>query len=169
MRQTNARRTTTTRALASAAVLGAALTLTGCGMDAQTLQPYTPAHGINVDVPGVKVRNLLVVANDAGAGVVSASILAADNDALTSVAGQAIAADGATAGPLTVTGAPVTLAPGTMTVLTGGTAPVAVTASGLKPGLTAKLTLTFRSGAAVEAVVPVQSAADPIYQGIKVG
>ena len=59
----------------------ASLLLTGCGFNMQTLQQYTPAHGVNVDLQAgeanrqLKVRNLLVVADESGKGVLSASIV----------------------------------------------------------------------------------------------
>jgi hypothetical protein len=67
---------------AAGALLGllaglALLATSGCGFDAQTLQPYTPAMGVNADVGadrGIHVRNLLIVSRERGQGFVSASL-----------------------------------------------------------------------------------------------
>ena len=78
------------RALAAAALsltlLGSAA---GCGFDAQTLQPYTPADGTNLDVGAdnqLKIRNLVVVSRTEGQGIISASVLSGADDTLTGVA-----------------------------------------------------------------------------------
>jgi hypothetical protein len=148
------------------AALGASLTLTGCGFDAQTLQTYTPAQGINVDVAGgPKVRNLLLIANASGKGQVSASIVAPTTpDRLAAVAATPIKPDSTLGAPLTVSAANVPLPAGTLVVLTdAAVAPIIVTGSDLKPGLTAQVTLTFASGAVQQVVVPVMDATNPIY------
>lgn len=154
------------RGLAAAAVLGAALTLSGCGLNVQTLQTYTPAHGVNVDQDNLKVRNLLIVAGPDGAGVLSASIVSREADSLTGVSGVAHRPDGTAASPLTVSlPGPVELKPGALAVLTSGT-PVTVNSPDLKPGLTTELTLTFGSGLQTTTVVPVMSKDDPMYASV---
>src|ERR671920_153284 len=62
------------------AVLGLLLVTAACGTDAQTLKPYTPAEGVNLDVGDsynpeqvVHVRNLLIISKKPGSGVLSAS------------------------------------------------------------------------------------------------
>lgn len=56
--------------IASSVALAAALALglTGCGLIAPqaTLTPYAPSDGIDVNVEGAKVRNLLLVADESG-------------------------------------------------------------------------------------------------------
>lgn len=157
------------------AALGAALTFTGCGFDVQTLQSYTPAHGINLESEGcgastdskqcVKVRNLLVIANASGVGRLSASITSPRQaDALSLVQGRALNADMTDAGPLTIGSVDVPLPLGKLAVLTSSDVPaITVSGSALKPGLTARLRLVFSSGVALEAVVPVVDASQPIY------
>ena len=168
--------------------LAASLTLAGCGFDAQTLQSYPPARGINIDVAdGPKVRDLLIIANSAGQGRLSASLLSPGRaDTLTGVEVTVGATPGATASR---TPSPAPTAPGTpaespvptsqptaapavsvplpadkLVVLTGTGAPVvAVNAPGLKPGFTANVKLMFGSGAITEAVVPVVDVSDPIF------
>src|SRR3712207_4267109 len=60
------------------AVLGLLLAVGGCGTDAQTLKPYTPAEGVNLDVGNsydlervVHVRNLMIISKQPGSGVLS--------------------------------------------------------------------------------------------------
>lgn len=153
---------------ALAAGFGVTLLLSGCGFDAQTLQEYTPAHGVNVDDGFLKVRNLLIIANDQGQGQMSASIVSQRGaDTLTGVSGYAIKSDGSRGSALTVGRAAVPLRPGEMVVLTHQDAPtITVSGADLKPGLTANLTLTFASGAVETAVVPVVDAKDPIYASV---
>lgn len=151
------------RTVGAAIAVAASLSLTGCGFNAQTLQPYTPAHGVNVDHEGVKVRNLLVIADGQGKGVVSASIVSAEGDTLESVSGSAIKADGTDGGALTVTAAPVELPAGKLVVLTDQSPRLSVTGPELKPGLTARLKLTYGSGQATDLVVPVMDAERAMY------
>ena len=61
------------RMLVAAALVVVLSGLGGCGMDAQTLQSYTPAHGVNIDEGFLKVRNLLPASSDSG-GRCSASV-----------------------------------------------------------------------------------------------
>lgn len=162
-------RTSLSRTLRLAGVgsaLAASLTLTGCGFDAQTLRSYTPAQGINVDVAGgPKVRNLLLIANAAGKGQLSASMIAPTTaDRLTAVSATPIRPDSTLGAPLTVSAANVALPAGALVVLTdAAVTPIFVTGADLKPGRTADLTLTFASGAVQEIVVPVMDATNPIY------
>ncbi|QLQ14875.1 MAG: hypothetical protein HZY73_03065 [Micropruina sp.] len=158
------------RSVATAALI-AGLTLSGCGFDAQTLRPYNQSQGVNVDGPQVKVRNLLIVADDSGKGVVSGTLVSSADDALAGVAGGAHQANGSDAGTLTVTATalPLTLPAANAVVLTNPLPVVKVSSPGLKPGLTATLVLTLRSGARVSADVPVMSSADPVYAGIPLG
>jgi len=57
---------------AIALAVGVALGATGCGMlvPQATTYEYAPSDGINVDLPGVSVRNLLVLQEDGDANVV---------------------------------------------------------------------------------------------------
>lgn len=153
--------------------VGVSLLLAGCGFNAQTLQPYTPAHGVNVDVAAgeagrqLKVRNLLVVADDSGKGVLSASIVSPVADTLVRVEGVAHKADNSLGSPLRVSGGPVELLPHRMAVLTeAGIDGFTVSGSDLKPGLTADLTLTFKSGVQASAIAPVMSSKSAIYASI---
>lgn len=153
------------RTMGAAVAVAAALSLTGCGFNAQTLQTYTPAHGVNVDHEALKVRNLLVIADASGQGVVSASLVSQKGDTLQSVSGNAIKADGTDGGALTVTAAPVELPAGKLVVLTEQTPRLTVSSPELKPGLTARLKLTYASGQATDLQVPVRGADEEMYAG----
>ncbi len=148
-----------------------ALALTGCGMDAQTLQPYTPAEGVNSSVGSVMVRNVLIVADNTGRGVLSASVATYGDDTLTGVTGTPQKSDGSLGSPLVVTstGLPATLAANTLTVLTDAPVRIAVTSPDLKPGLLADVTLTFAKAGPVTLVAPVLSSDEPEFQHITVG
>lgn len=148
-----------------------ALALTGCGMGFQTLQQYTPAEGVNADAGQVKVRNLLVVADASGQGVLSGSVISYADDTLTAVAGTPQKSDGVPGSALVVTssGLPLTLTNNTLVVLTNPPVRVAVTSPDLKPGLLAEVTLTFAKAGPVKLMAPVLSADEPEFEGITVG
>lgn len=144
--------------------VGTALLLAGCGFDAQTLQPYTPAHGVNATAGPVKVRNLLVVSDAQGKGIVSASLVSPDADRLTAVSGTPIKADGTTGSPLQVSSTTqVALQPNQLVVLTEPQPVIQVSSPDLTPGLTVNLTLRFSSGVETTLIAPVASFTDPIY------
>ena len=152
-----------------ASLLVATVLLTGCGMNPQTSRPYTPADGVNTQVAHIKVRNVLIVANASGAGVLSATLVSSAPDELSSVAGVAQQGDGSPAGMLTVSAKPVPVPANTPVVLTNGTPPIKVSSPALKPGLTANVVLTFKSGAQATLVAPVLDAALPEYRGLPIG
>lgn len=156
-------------ALRTAAALAAgalSLSLASCGFEAQTLQPYTPAEGVNLTVgsedpegPGVKLRNILIIANPVtGEGILSAAIVAGKGDKLVAVTGQMLDPDGEAAagtGELKFDlGDPVELPGRTLVVLTDGRA-IAVTGAPLKPGFTAELDLVFDKAGVATVTVPV--------------
>lgn len=153
------------RLLGVAAALGASFALTGCGFDAQTLQPYTPAQGVNAEVGTVKVRNLLIIANSAGKGRLSGAFISNGKaDTVTGITGTASKPDGTAAGELTIGNGTVQLPANKLVVLTGdGSQNVTVAGEGLKPGLDTRLTLQFASGGTQQIVVPVRDAAEPMY------
>ena len=130
----------------------------GCGMNAQTLQPYTPAEGVNVDVGGqgeVQVRNLMILTRTPGEGFLSATLTATQPDTLTRVSGTAAKADGSDGAPLAVTLAgPVQIEPGRPVVLTDQPF-ITVRSPDLKAGLKATLVLRFGTAGEVSIQVPV--------------
>jgi hypothetical protein len=140
--------------LAAAAVL---LT-SACGFDAQTLQPYTPAMGLNADVGAdrsIHVRNLLIVSRERGQGFVSASLLSDQPAALTSVSGTVFERDNTPGVPLTSNlKEPLPMRPGEWAILTERPV-VRVTSPILRPGAIVLLELRFDEGNALEIRVPV--------------
>lgn len=159
------------RSLAASLCVPLALTLTGCGFGAQTLQPYTPAEGVNTSVGQVQVRNVLVIADSTGQGLVSASLVTYADDTLTAVAGTPHKVDGSAGSPLvvTATGLPLTMPTNTLFVLTDAPLRIAVSSPDLKPGLLAEVTLTFAKAGQVKVVTPVLSSDEPEFAGITVG
>jgi hypothetical protein len=153
--------------------MGLLLGTAACGHDAQTLQPYTPGEGINLDVGNpadqrsvVHVRNLLIVSKARGQGLLSATIVTYGRDELTSVTGNAIKVDGAAGAPFTATLTnTVSFANGAPVVLTDGT-PIVLNSADLAPGLTANVTLQFKNAGEAKAVVPVADGNEPQYATI---
>ena len=159
----------------SALLLALGLLLVGaaCGNDAQTLRPYTPGEGINVDVGDpadtrnqVDVRNLLLISKAPGEAIVSASLVTDGRDQLSSITGVPIKADGSEGAQFTATlPNTVSIANGALVVLTDS-APITVSSPDLAAGLTARLTLTFAKAGEVTVVVPVMDANEPQYESI---
>ncbi|OYO24436.1 hypothetical protein CGZ93_03320 [Enemella dayhoffiae] len=163
------------RTIAATALIGALAGLSACGTP-QTLQPYTPAEGVNADITTpsastpLKVRNLTVISRTAGQGFLAGAILApadkvvpdglvtrrepAPEDALTGVRGTALTPTGEPAGPPLQATANVPLPPGQLVTLTRQPA-IQLNSPDLKPGLLVELTLSFRSGATTTLRVPV--------------
>ncbi len=165
------------RDLRSAAALLLALALllvTGaCGNDAQTLQPYTPGEGINVDVGDpadmskvVHVRNLLIISKAPGQGVISATLVTDDRDELTAISGIPYKIDGSEGAPFTATlPQTVSFANRGQIVLTDRPL-ITVASPDLAPGLSAKLTLRFQNAGEVTLIVPVVDGTEPHYATI---
>lgn len=163
--------TLSTQRLRRAAAAGATVTLSfalmacGAGFDAQTLQPYQPAEGTNVDSGGIAVRNLLVLASEDGKGELHGVIVnkGTTDDTLAGV--DAAAADAPATPdstvpaeePATVTvgnDRPMTLAAGSTLTLPPPTGqPFTVT--GGKPGHMVKVTITFAKAAPITLSIPV--------------
>ena len=160
----------TLRRLGATLCVPLALALGGCVAQFQTTQPYTPAEGVNTQVDALKVRNLMIIANTSGQGVISASLVSAADDSLASVAGTAQKSDGTAGAALSVTptGLPLALPSNTLLVLTNAPTHIGVSSPDLKPGLLAEVTLTFAKAGPVKMLVPVVSSSEPEYEGINV-
>ena len=149
-----------------AALVGAlVLLISGCGRDAQTLQPYTQAMGVNADVgrdPTVKVRNLLIVSRQDGQGFLSASLISTRPDALVGVAGVAIERDATAGAPLEANlTAPIPLEPGDLVVLTERPV-IRVTSPDLRAGAMARGVLQFDKARELEILVPIYRSQDEL-------
>lgn len=155
-----------------ATLLGVALLalVTACGMNAQTLQPYTPAEGVNANVgptgEWVQIRNLMILSHSEGKGVINASLVSSETDALTGVSGQPYKLDGTPGEPLTATlPDPVGLTPGVLVVLTNREL-ITVDSPDLLLGGEADLTLTFSKVGEITLRVPVVDGSQPEYATI---
>lgn len=155
-----------------ATLLGLALLAltSACGMSAQTLQPYTPAEGVNANVgptgKWVQVRNLMILSREDGVGYLSASLVAQERDALTGVAGHPFKPDGSEGAAFETTMPnPVGLAPGILVVLTDREL-IEVRSADLLVGGDAELTLSFSTVGDLTIRVPVVDADQPDYATI---
>ena len=155
-----------------ATLLGLALLtlVSACGMNAQTLQPYTPAEGVNFNVgptgTWVQVRNLMILSREDGVGYVSASMVAEERDALTAVAGHPFKVDGSEGAAFETTMPnPVGLTPGVLVVLTDREL-IEVKSPDLIMGGAAELTLTFSTAGEHTVRVPVVDADQPDYETV---
>lgn len=166
--------------------------LAGCrmGFEHQTLQQYTQAEGVNLDLANgqqvdqgkgyIKVRNLMLVALPDGsqahlAGTVYASPSSTPFsntqtakateptlDTLQSVSGRVLTATGDTGGSVSVTLAePLPLTVEKPVRLEDGR--TTVTGAKLTPGLDVELTLTFANNGRLTARVPVIDATKPDF------
>jgi hypothetical protein len=154
-------------------VLGLLLALAACGNDAQTLRPYTPAEGVNVDAGNpadpegvVNVRNLLIISREPGSGILSASLVTSGRDQLREISGFAIKPEGGQGAPLQVDLTnTVSIANRAQVVLTDET-PITVRSVDLAPGRTASMTLTFAKAGEVTLIVPVVDGTEGQYASI---
>jgi hypothetical protein len=138
---------------AAAVLLGVSVT-TGCSasFEAQTLQPYQPAEGINGDSGSIAARNVLVLADSQGKGVLHAVLVnrGSTDDRLVSVT-----VDPSAQG-VTIAGAQQQVLP-SGEALPLGSSGKAITVTGAKPGQMVKLTISFGSAGPITADVPVLS------------
>lgn len=154
------------RAIAAGALaLTAMVGVAGCQY--QTLQQYTPADGVNVNVGDVMVRNLVIVVTEPGEGVLLGTLVTHQTDTLDSVKGVALSPNGEPAGALQVTS--------TGTVTVNPTEPlllldkgIRVSSTNLRAGLTARVELTFAKGGTVTTNVPVLDKQSPEYRDLNI-
>lgn len=169
------------RILAASALAALVVGLSACGTP-QTLIPYTPAEGVNIDAPRLgataednevplKVRNLTIVSErGSNSGYLSGAIIAPNtrDDELVSVEGQTLTADN-TPGPAIPAVTPgLELPAGRMVILTEQE-PITVTSSELTPGLIAEITLTFADSEAQTLRVPIIDSSKPDYATVTPG
>lgn len=149
-----------------ALVLGLVWTMAACGFDVQTNQPYTPADGVNLDVNTLKLRNMMVLSDADGEGFFAGSMVDSTAEQLTAVAGVPVNADGSLGSPLEITlNEPITLPVNQLVTITQ-LARIPVVGEGLKPGLEAKLTMTFSRSGVVELIVPVVDSTYQAYETV---
>jgi hypothetical protein len=134
--------------------------LAGCatGVDAQTTAYYNAPVGIDDRAGDMKGLNMLVVADEVGAGALVAALLntADEEDELVAVT----ATDPDTGEELTVTGldSPVPLPPDELVQLIDDTAvsgPIGISGEALEPGQVVQVDLQFARAGAISVEVPV--------------
>jgi hypothetical protein len=154
------------RSIAVAAALMATPVMSSCGVNfgAQTDQVYNPAVGVNDRGGSVDVLNALVVSGKPGSGTVVATLV--NNDPRHSDSLRGVAGAGKDTSLAVQVGGPTRIpAGGLLNLATDG----GVTARGrqIVPGRFVGITFSFDRGKAVTVQVPVVSASDPDYAGIK--
>lgn len=165
-------RTRVHRSLVATALSVVLLALvSACGMNAQTLQPYTPAEGVNFNVgptgDWVQVRNLMILSKEDGSGIISASMVAEERDALTAISGYPYTGDDSPGTDFTVSLTdPVGLTPGSLVVLTNRPQLITVQSPELVVGSDASLTLTFSTVGEHTIRVPVVDGNQRDYRSI---
>lgn len=122
------------------------LTACGAGQNAQTAQLYTPTDGVQGESSSIQVRNVVVVANAAGDGILSATLVDPSDattttfgapDRLTGVIINNKAATLTPAAPTLQVNAPVNFSG------PASNASAVVTALGVKPGANVTVTFSF--------------------------
>ncbi|HEY9294314.1 MAG TPA: hypothetical protein VIP98_23780 [Microlunatus sp.] len=150
--------------------------MSACGFDVQTLQPYQPSDGVDVNVGNgtngqpddstVKVRGLMILARTPTSGFLSATLNSVGGDELTDVSGNLLKADQTSGAPLKVKmSGPVAIAPNQPTVLVDR-APINISGSGLPAGQTAEITLTFAKAGSKQVQVPIIDGNNRIYKNV---
>ena len=122
------------------------LTACGAGRNAQTAQMYTPTDGVQGESSTIQVRNVVVVSNAAGDGILSATLVDPSDattttfgvpDRLTGVVINNKAANLTPAAPTLPVNAPVNFSG------PASNASAVVTALGVKPGANVTVTFSF--------------------------
>ncbi len=138
---------------ATAAALLLALSVTaGCSASfgAQTQQPYQAAEGANGDSGPIGARNVLVVADAEGKGVLNGVLV---NDGTTDDRLASVTVDPSVEG--VEVGGPQELPLPAGQAVPFGTRGKAITVTGAKPGRMVKLTLSFGEAGPITLQVPV--------------
>jgi hypothetical protein len=129
--------------LASSLIL---LTACGAGQNAQTAQPYTPVDGVQGATSSIQVRNVVVVTNAAGDGILSATLVD-QTDATALASGSPDRLTGVLVGgkAATLTPAAPTLPVNSPITFSGpaSNATAVVKALGAKAGTNISVTFTF--------------------------
>lgn len=142
-----------TAALAAVTLVGA----TAC-QQPETIRTYTPANGANAEIGTTKARGLALVTSG-GPALLTGAIVSEAGEQLLGVEGASLAANGDVAGELTAGTAAVALPANQLVTLQDKG--LLLDGKGLKPGLTARVTLKFSKAGAMVVTVPVVSTDHP--------
>lgn len=132
-----------------------ATTAVGCSQEPKVIRPYTPAAGVSGANDTVKLRNIVLVAQDGQARLSGMAVASAD-DAITGVTGSALKPDNSVAAALAPSTTRVPLTRQTSVNLTD--AGIQVSSPKLTEGLLASVTITFSQGEPITLQTPVVSA-----------
>lgn len=163
-------------------MVGALAGVTACGFDVQTLQPYTQADGVNFQIGDLtkdpnqqvlKVRNLMVLADQSGKAFLSGSLIInpavgkpSGSDTLQSISGTVLKPSGDPGAAVKFDSfTPVRIASAQLTILTDSE-PITVTSSDIKPGGTLRLVLTFAQAGEYSVTVPVVDRTNSEYKTV---
>lgn len=164
------------RVLLAAAGAALAVGLSSCATP-QTLIPYTPAQGVNIDAPGLgappdsnavplKLRNLLIISTGEASGILSGAALApaAQADRLLTVEGRPFTVDNVPAAQGYQPANPnLELPAGQLVVLTNGPH-IVLSGSQVRPGTVAELKFTFEKSQQQLVMVPIVDGNQPEYR-----
>lgn len=150
--------------------------LSACGFDVQTLQHYQPSDGVDInvavgtggqpDTKTIKVRGLMILAKSDTSGFLSATFTTGTADELTGVTGTVLKPDDSEGTALKARlSSPVQLKANQSVVLVDRQ-DVKITADKLRPGLNAKLTLTFANAGSQQVTVPIVDGNNPTYRNV---
>lgn len=139
--------------VAVAACLGLAVAVTGC-TNHETSEPYQPAAGVQTNAPGMQVRNLMFVTDGSSSGTLQGTLIAAEDDTLTSITGKTLNTNDSDKADLKLAIANVAM----KQTVPLNLADKKVAATGLMPGGMTRLTLNFAKAQPVTLMVPVVDA-----------
>lgn len=162
-----------TRLLLAVVVSLGLLMSAACGMNAQTLKPYTPADGVNFDVGDpqnldtvIHVRNMMLISRESGNAYLSATISSAARDALVGATITPFDVEGAKKAPVEATFAnPAAFGNNQALILTDRSL-ITVTSDDLVVGLQAEITLKFSKAGTHAVLVPILDGTQPPYATI---
>ena len=154
------KRTTRVARTAIAALFAGSLALGTSACSFSTLDPNTPAAGVDASADGIQVMNVVVV--DSGTqGKLIASVLSAQDDTLVSVSGNPVKIDGSQGQPFPTVQVNRGLTAGQLANLDN--AGITLSSPDLATAETVQVTFTFAQGGDITVQAPVTSSSNPDY------
>lgn len=121
-----------------------------------------PAAGVQVDQDGLKVRNLMIVADETGLALLQGTITATETTSLIGVAVAPLTANGELAGPTNIGLVTDPILPAEPLQIDGSSA--VFENPDLQPGGLAVVAMEFDDGTIIEIETPLVSSQLPAYQ-----